>query len=99
MLNRTPDKDLLLADSGDAQPQQDIQQHDQFDETARLPWESKRPWEMLGMSKATWYRQGRPTEKPLPDTPSAAGQSVIPDHLRRQPPARRTKPFRHTTPE
>jgi hypothetical protein len=25
---------------------------------------SARPWKMLGMSRATWYRHGKPTEKP-----------------------------------
>ena len=25
----------------------------------------KQPWEAIGMSRATWYRRGKPTEKPL----------------------------------
>jgi hypothetical protein len=25
-----------------------------------------RPWEALGMSRATWYRLGKPAEKPAP---------------------------------
>lgn len=26
--------------------------------------EVRRPWEAIGMSRATWYRKGKPTEKP-----------------------------------
>src|SRR5262245_27147761 len=25
---------------------------------------SSKPWEAIGMSRATWYRHGKPTEKP-----------------------------------
>jgi hypothetical protein len=30
----------------------------------RLPDDQAQPWEALGISRATWYRQGKPTEKP-----------------------------------
>jgi hypothetical protein len=31
-----------------------------------------KPWEAMGMSRATWYRKGRPTPKPLPETGCSA---------------------------
>ena len=26
--------------------------------------QTPKPWEAIGMSRATWYRRGKPTEKP-----------------------------------
>jgi hypothetical protein len=31
----------------------------------RLPDAQSKPWEALGISRATWYRRGKPTEKPI----------------------------------
>ncbi len=65
---------------------EDRREHDRAEKEAqrrrsgvktRAQWiaESKaqtKPWEAMGMSRATWYRKGRPTPKPRPETGCSA---------------------------
>lgn len=80
----------------------------------REQWEAEskaqtKPWEAMGMSRATWYRKGRPTPRPRPetgcsaikiekvftiDTPVSLAKEIAPSALRGLAPAPNEKGFR-----